>query len=354
MRLSRFLIIVLLFGTVTICTRCYAGPAKNPMNPAPGQWRGLHLTSYQSDTDLEGLEKQIPKLAEMGINVLILEVNYGFEYKSHPELRMGRVQITHDGARGLVEVCRKHGIRLIPQFNCLGHQSWAKRTFPLLTKYPELDMTPGAFEGNEGLYCREWDPLNPKVNEIVFPMLDELVDAFDADAMHVGMDEVFLIGSEHSPSTKGKDPAKVFAKAVNDLHEHLVKQRGVEMLMWGDRLIDGKVYKYGKWESSVYGTAPAIDMVPKDIIICDWHYEMRESYPSVPMFLEKGFRVLPAGWKNVDATKALIRYSRDQKNPNMLGHLFTTWSGRRQWSEFPPLVEGLKLLRPSTEQTVKK
>jgi hypothetical protein len=354
MRLSRFLIVMLLFGTVTICTRCYAGPAKNSMSPVPGQWRGLHLTSYQSDKDLEGLEKQIPKLAEKGINVLILEVNYGFEYKSHPELRMGRAQITRDGARGLVEVCRKHGIRLIPQFNCLGHQSWAKRTFPLLVKYPELDMTPGAFEGNEGLYCREWDPLNPKVNEIVFPMLDELLDAFDADAMHVGMDEVFLIGSEHSPSTKGKDPAKVFAKAVNDLHEHLVKQRGVEMLMWGDRLIDGNVYKYGKWESSVYGTAGAIDMVPKDIIICDWHYEVRESYPSVPMFLEKGFRVLPAGWKNVDATKALIRYSRDQKNPNMLGHLFTTWSGRRQWSEFPPLVEGLKLLKPPTEQTVKE
>ena len=354
MRLSRFISILLLLGTITICARCYAGTAKSTINPPGGQWHGLHLTSYQSDRDLEGLEKQIPGLAEMGINVLILEVNYGFEFKSHPELRMGRTPITRDGARGLVKTCRENGIRLIPQFNCLGHQSWKKRTFPLLAKYPELDMTPGAFEGNEGLYCREWDPLNPKVNEIIFPMLDELLDAFDADAMHVGMDEVFLIGSEHSPSTKGKNPAKVFAKAVNDLHEHLVKQRGVQMLMWGDRLIDGNVYKYGKWESSVYGTAVAIDMVPKDIIICDWHYELRESYPSVPMFLEKGFRVLPAGWKNVDATKALIQYSRDQKNPNMLGHLFTTWSGRRQWSEFPPLVEGLKLLRPSTEQTVKK
>jgi hypothetical protein len=31
----------------------------------------------------------------------------------------------------------------------------------------------------------------------------------------------------------------------------------------------------------------------------------------------------------------------------MLGHLFTTWSGRKKWSEFPPLVEGLKLLKPA-------
>ena len=29
------------------------------------------------------------------------------------------------------------------------------------------------------------------------------------------MDEVFLLGSEKSPSTKSQDPAKVFAKAVN-------------------------------------------------------------------------------------------------------------------------------------------
>ena len=353
MRISISLFITILSTIITIYGPCGAGPAKTPVNPAAGRWRALHLINYRSDKDLEDLENDIPKLAGMGINVLILEVNYGFEYKSHPELRMGRTPVTYDGARRMVKTCREHGIRLIPQFNCLGHQSWKKQTFPLLAKYPELDLTPGAFPDNEGIYCREWDPLNPKVYEIVLPMIDELIDAFDADAMHVGMDEVFLINSKYSPSTRGKNPAQVFAKAVSILHKHLVKRRGVEMLMWGDRFIDAEVYKYGKWEASANGTAPAVDMVPKDIIICDWHYEMRESYPSVPMFLEKGFRVLPAGWKNVDATKALIRYSRDQKSPNMLGHLFTTWSGRKKWREFPPLVEGLKLLKQPTKQTGK-
>jgi hypothetical protein len=280
----------------------------------------------------------------MGINVLILEVNYGFEYQSHPELRMGRSPITRDGARSFVETCRANGVRLIPQFNCVGHQSWAKTTFTFLTTYPELDLTPGAFPDNEDIYCREWDPLNPRVNEIIFPMLDELIDAFDADALHVGMDEVFLIGSEHSPSTHGKDPAKVFAKAVNDLHAHISKERGVEMLMWADRFIDAEVYDYGTWEAAANGTAPAIDLVPKDIIMCDWHYEMRDDYPSVPMFLEKGFRVLPSGWNKVDETKALIRTGQEHAQRRMLGHLFTTWSGQKEWSEYPPIVEGLKLL----------
>ena len=63
------------------------------------------------------------------------------------------------------------------------------------------------------------------------------------------------------------------------------------------------------------------------------------------MFIEKGFRVWPGGWNKVEATNALIRYSRRFDDPKMLGHLFTTWSGRKKWSEFPPLVEGLKLLQ---------
>ncbi len=308
-------------------------------------WHGLHLINYQTDADLQTLARQVPKLADMGLNVIILEINYGFRFESYPKLRANREQITPQGAGKLAALCKKHGIRLIPQFQCLGHQSWKGTTFPLLTYFPELDLTPGAFPKNEGIYCREWDPLNPKVNEIVFKLIDEILDAFQADAFHVGMDEVFLIGSEHSPSTKGKDPAKVFAKAVNDLHRHLVKERKVEMLMWGDRLFDAKKYKWDKWEAAENGTAPAVDMIPKDIILCPWHYEKQESYPSVAIFADKSFRVLPASWRKVDASQALIKYCHGLHSPRVLGHLFTTWGGKKEaLLEWAPLVEGLKLL----------
>lgn len=326
-----------------------------------GPWRALHLIGYGSDADLEVLSRDIPALAAMGVNVLILEVNYNFSFKSHPELRRGANPITRGGARKFAQLCRRNGIRLIPQFQSLGHQSWAGETFPLLTKYPEFDLTPGAFPGNKGklagvdgvedFYCREWDPLNPAVNRIVFRLMDELIDAFRADAMHVGMDEVFLLGSEQSPSTRGKDPAALFAKAVNDLHRHLVGRRRVEMLMWGDRLIDGRVYDFGSWEASRNGTAPAVDLIPKDIIVCPWHYEKRDAYPSIPMLLGKGFRVLPAGWKKVEATRALIEYGRKQSHPKLLGHLFTTWEGKKvKLTEYPPLLEGLKLLGAPASQ----
>jgi hypothetical protein len=330
--------------------------AQTGVGPKRGEpWRALHLIGYESDADLEVLGRSVPVLAAQGVNVLILEVNYNFSFRSHPELRRGAAPITKEGARKFSEVCRKHSVRLIPQFQSLGHQSWAAETFPLLTRYPEFDLTPGAFPGNKGkikgangdldFYCREWDPLNPAVNRVVFRLMDEIIDAFRADALHVGMDEVFLLGSEQSPSTKGKDPAVLFAKAVKDLHRHLVGRRHVEMLMWGDRLIDGRKYDFGEWEASMNGTAPAVDLIPKDIIICPWHYEKRDSYPSIPVLLGKGFRVLPAGWNKVEATRALIEYGQKQSSPRMLGHLFTTWEGKKvKLTEYPPLVEGLKLL----------
>jgi hypothetical protein len=316
-----------------------------------GPWRAVHLLNFQNDEDLRKIEAELPALAALGVNVLVLEVDYGFEFRSHPELRISERPITRAGARRLVKACERHGIRVIPQFQSFGHQSWEKQTFTLLTRYPELDSTPGAFPDNEGIYCREWDPMNPRVYEIVHALLDEIIDAFDADAVHVGMDEVFLIGHEASPSTRGRDPAEVYAKAVNDMHRHITGRRGRTMLMWGDRLIDASRFDYGSWESSRNGTWRAIDMIPKDIVVCDWHYEPREYYPSVPMFVDKGFRVLPTSWKDETASKALIEYSMRLGTPAVLGHLFTMWSRPDTIAAWPPLAQNAGLVRrPGAER----
>jgi hypothetical protein len=340
--LRRYIPFLLLILALAHLIPAHARASTKPSAP----WRAVHLLDYNTDTSLDALSQNIETLAKQGINVIILEVDYNFAFKSHPELRRGTSPITRDGARRFSALCKKFGIRLIPEFQSVGHQSWKAETFPLLTVYPNFDLTPGAFPNNEGIYCREWDVLNQEVWRIVFKLMDEIIDAFQADAFHVGMDEVFLLGSEKSPSTKGKDPAVLFAKAVNELHSHLVRKRKVEMLMWGDRLIDGNKLDLGEWEAAKNGTAAAIELIPKDIIMCPWHYELRDSYPSIPMFLDKGFRVLPAGWKNVDATKALIEFSRKNAHPRLLGYMFTTWGVKKDaLVDFPPLVEGLNLLR---------
>jgi Glycosyl hydrolase family 20, catalytic domain len=317
--------------------------AKKSGSQSSGQWRAVHLMAPGRD-GLPLLKRAIEeKLAPWGVNAVILEVNYNFDFKSHPELRGNETNAWRvEDARELAEVCRKHGVRLVPMFNCLGHQSWARNTFALLTKHPDFDESPAIPKDNPGIYCRSWCPQNPDVNKVVFDLIDELSEAFGGDAFHVGMDEVFIVGDASCPRCKGKDTAELFAKAVNDLHGHITGKRKLTMMMWADRLLDDKKLGYGKWESSANGTAGAIDRIPKDIIMCDWHYETRKNgYPSVAYLQEKGFGVLPSSWHNKDAALAMLREARAKATPRLLGHLCTTWTSaqsvcRAILDELPP------------------
>ena len=132
-------------------------------------------------------------------------------------------------------------------------------------------------------------------------------------------------------------------RKLGAIRDASIADASVEELPDYDAVVFGSPTRYGVVCSQMRAF---IDQIPKDIIICAWHYEVRESYPSIPMFINKGFRVLPAGWKNVDATKALIKYSQSQANPKLLGYMFTTWGVKKDaLVAFQPLVEGLELLR---------
>jgi endo-alpha-1,4-polygalactosaminidase (GH114 family) len=78
-------------------------------------WRGVHL-GLHNDQQTEALLEQLPKLSKLGVNVLVVEVNYAFDYQSHPEIRPGQY-ITKARARELVTAARKHSINVIPQIN---------------------------------------------------------------------------------------------------------------------------------------------------------------------------------------------------------------------------------------------
>lgn len=305
--------------------------------------KSIHLINYSNDKDLLELSSQLAEFAKKGINTLFLEVDYNYDFKSHPELRQSDSVITNEGAQYFTQLAKINGIKVIPQFQCLGHQSWKKNTGKLLEEYPEFDIMPGAFPNNDSIYCREWDVMNPKVNDIVFPLIDEIMEGFNAKDIHIGMDEVFLLGHPKSPSTKGVNPAYLYGKVVREFYDYFTKKKGKQLYMWGDRLIDGSRYNYGSWEASNNGTWLAVDSVPKDIIICDWHYSLRKTYPSVDWFLEKGFRVLTCSHQDVEAANSFISYSYSKRNSKMLGHMFTTWGvvPKSKILDFPAMNQGL-------------
>lgn len=276
------------------------------------------------------------ELAPRNINILILRVDYNYQYQSHPELSDSGALSKQDIGK-LVKACRAHNIRLIPQVNLLGHQSWAGSIGNLLRVYPQFDETPHVkmpekyvWPNADGLYCKSYCPLHPEVHKVVFDLVDEICDVFETNAFHAGMDEVFYLGDDKCPRCGGRDKAELFAGEVWTLRNHLA-QKGRQLWIWGDRMLDGKTTGMGMWEASMNNTHRAIDLVPKDIMVCDWHYDRPDK--SAVIFAMKGLQVITCPWRKPDVAvvqvEDMVRFrngATKETKPMYQGIMQTVWS----------------------------
>lgn len=283
--------------------------------------RGFCL-GVPSQKDMDIFKRLITEvLPSYDCNTLVLLIRYHYQFKSHPKVA-DREALTADQAGEIADLCRKNNIRIIPKMNLMGHQSEKEKGTEqgLLRVYPEFDETP---ELESVRYCRSLCPRHPDVKGVVFDLIGDMIDAFQADAIHVGLDEVFEIGK--CPRCKDIHNSKLFADWVKDLHGYIVGEKKAEMFMWSDRLLDGNATGYGEWEASTNDTWQMVDEIPKDIIMCDWHYGERESYPSITYFSSKGFKFVVGPWRELNATQAFLKYAENNKTPQYGGFLQTSW-----------------------------
>lgn len=276
------------------------------------------------------------ELAPRGINTLIMQIDYNYEYTSRPELReknpLSKMQI-----KTILATCKKNNIELIPLVNLFGHQSDRNTMRKLLQAYPEFDETPNfklpetyTWPNPTDFYCKSYCPKHPELHEVIFDLVDEIIEVFEAKAFHAGMDEVFEIADRKCPRCKGEDPAKLFADEVTKIDRHLNK-KNVQLWIWGDRLLEGKTSGMGMWEASFNNTYRAIDLIPKDVVICDWHYN--RAIPTPMYFAMKGFDVIACGWNVPEVAKTqveMMRFFKNNSSPAMekrfLGVMQTIWS----------------------------
>ena len=303
----------------------------------PWKTKGIVLTApltKEVDDVVEFIDKY---LVPNGCNLIVMQIRYRYQFRLHPECQ-GYDPLSYDDVKKLVNICKKHNIRLVPKMNLFGHQSGFHNTptdsilhghaeeIPdfrdgLLRAYPELDEMPdikGVF------FTRSLCPTNPLTKLIVFDLMDELLDVFEADALHVGCDEVFHIGI--CDECKKYSNAEIFANWINILRDHLA-EKGAELMMWGDRFLSDKETGYGVHESSRNNTEPAIDMVAKDIIVCDWHYEKQTEFPSVDIFAKADFRIFVCPMRVKQHAINFIEYAKKHDAGHIEGLLMTTWFG---------------------------
>lgn len=298
--------------------------------------RGLCISLPSPDRLADFISFMKNELAPNHINTLILRVDYNYEYESYPNLR-DSIALSKKQVKELVKAAKESSIKLIPQINLLGHQSWANHPEKLLEQYPQFDETPWVkfpekyvWPNPDKLYCKSYCPLHPDVHKVLFALIDEIVNVFETDAFHAGMDEVFYLGEEQCPRCQGKDKSRLFADEVRMIHDHLATH-GWKMWMWGDRFLDGSGTGLGEWEASMNDTWRAADLAPNDIMICDWHYEKAEPTPAY--FALKGFPVVICPWNRPEVALAeMDQMVQFHKNSNpvlagkMSGFVQTVWN----------------------------
>lgn len=87
---------------------------------SPYPVRGLCVAAPSVNAVDEFVQFIQSDLAPAGLNVLILRIEYQYQFKSHPEL-VGNNPYSESDVKKLVKVCKENNIRLMPQINLLGH-----------------------------------------------------------------------------------------------------------------------------------------------------------------------------------------------------------------------------------------
>lgn len=293
-----------------------------PVRDYPWPSRALNLFAPHHDEVDRFCNFIETQLVPDRIDTIVLIVRYNYEFVSHPECR-GVFPLSRGDVGKIVETCRKHKIRLVPNMNLLGHQTIQGETEPdgLLKSHPEFSET-SIEEKPE--YSYSLCPNAPGLYEIVTDLMDELIDVFQPEWFHMGGDEVFYIGM--CDRCKDTDPGELFAAWYNRLAAHL-KSKGITPMLWGDRLLDSEACHHGPWDASRNGTHTAIKTLDRDIIITDWHYfNWPDGFPSVEVFAREGFKMYLCPFNDLTATKAFMEYARAHDGGNILGVMETTWT----------------------------
>lgn len=270
-------------------------------------FRGVHL--FIPSMDKMAFAKRLIKylISPMGYNTVILQISGGMIYERHPEISASfahavsmRSQgwpsfphcgiaegkpITKEALKDYIAYIRSFGLTVIPEVQSLAHVQYLTHAYPEIAEIAEEKLTDNVDTLNEDklpstFYHHDYCPSNPRTYEILFDVIDEVVEVFaPCEYVHMGHDEIRSIGV--CPRCKGKTPAELFAYDVNKIYDYL-KSKGLKMMMWSDML----------QPMPKYPTHPAIDSIPKDIVLLDfiWYFHLGDDIEN--NLLEKGFDVL--------------------------------------------------------------
>ncbi len=268
--------------------------------------RGWHFCSVRAG-DVAACRRLLDLFTLLKLNTVVIEVNGHMKYDRRPDLA-GETALTKSQLGELVAYARERQFEVIPQVQTFGHFNYVldKEAYKHLAENPQPDAKRGRYT-----YC----PSNPDVYKLVFDMFDEVIEVFKPKYFHIGHDEITFSDIGRCERCKAKLPKDLLAEDVKKLYDYLAA-KGLKVMMWCDQL---EAERNGK---APWNTADALPLIPKDIIICDWHYGPEAEFPSLRFFKDKGFPVIACGSYK---PKNIYHFTRAAAEANVMGYCATSW-----------------------------
>ena len=272
------------------------------------------------DPNRESMGARPSKLHTRGPTALQVS-RYFPKDSTHTELA-GGVWLTRAQIRRLIAECTRRHIEIVPEVQSLSH------SYYLCMAHPEIAERDRREDPWPDTYC----PSNPKSYELLFDVMDEVIEAFKPRMMHIGHDEAYTFRC--CPRCRRKSGHDLFAGDVLRIHDFLAT-RGVRTLMWGDKfmVIEGKNgRKYGgiirRYHNPRTGRAYVMPptyksaaRMPKDLMIMDWYWGLDPR--SAKQFHRHGFEVIygnfsPFGFRD---------WEKRSRVPYVHGAEVSSWCG---------------------------
>ena len=189
-----------------------------------------HWCEKEHQSKFETLIEYIDRAVEFKINGIGWHIENTFKYEKHPVIGVSTA-FTKEQIRELDKYARERYIELFPILDFPAHMSFVLKyqEFVHLRELPESSY----------FMC----PTKRESWNLIFDMIDELLEAFQGKYFHFSTDELFYLGDGPNcgcaEKVKELGPSGMFVEIMRKAGKYL-EDRGKEVMFWGERPLEVK------------------------------------------------------------------------------------------------------------------
>lgn len=311
--------------------------------------RGYKLFTPGKDC-IDDFKRVVDMLVYYKYNTIMIEIGGAMEYKRRPEINKawekyaaqfvghsgltkeiqvrtypwkknsthvdngGASFISQETMRELIEYCRQRGLDVIPEVPTMSHSDYILAAYPHLNERIE-DKHPDT-------YC----PSNPETYEVVFDIIDEVIEVFNPTYVNICHDELYSVAI--CDRCKGKSPVDLYVNDINKINRY-IRAKGPRTVIWAEKLLKamapyGPVGGSGTGDWRVPPLYECAGKIDKDVMMMNWYWMLCDiSFDDV--YYKNGYEMY---YGNLD-TSRLDDYRLRMKK-GALGGFLSNWGSLKE------------------------